>query len=205
MIDSIKWLGHGSFVIEGPPIIYIDPWRVVKRAFFPDVILISHDHYEHFSVADINKLRGPHTRLISNANVVEQLGWGEVLRPWQGITVDKASIKAVPAYSVASMRHPKEAGGLGFVISLNLYDIYYAGGTQRIPEMETIRPDVAILPIDNDGTLDVMEAAEVVRQMRPRWVIPCNWGASGGAASIMEARQLKETVRDYTEVIIPET
>ena len=155
MIENIRWLGHGSFVIEGPPLIYIDPWRVVKKVFHPDVILISHDHYEHFSIADITKLRGPDTRIIGNQTIVNQVDGGQLLRPWQSITVDRANIKAVPAYSPGSMTHPQEAGGLGYVISLNLYDIYYAGGTGIIPEMDKIQPDIAILPIDGDGTLSV--------------------------------------------------
>jgi L-ascorbate metabolism protein UlaG (beta-lactamase superfamily) len=204
MIDSIKWFGHGSFAIEGPPLIYIDPWRVAKHVFHPDAILVSHDHYESFSIADISKLRGPTTQILSNPTVIEQLDDGTVLRPWQSITIDRASIKAVPAYSPTSIRHPEEAGGLGFVISLNLYDIYYAGGTQIIPEMDHIHPDVAILPIDGDGTLTVAEAADVVRQMRPRWVLPSNWGPAGDGASIVEARQLQELVQDYAQVIIPE-
>ncbi len=204
MIENIKWLGHGSFVIEGPPIIYIDPWRVVKQVFHPDVILISHEHYDHFSVADISKIRGPETRIISNETIAAQLDGVTVLRPWQSITVERASIKAVPAYSLNSLQHPKEAGGLGFVISLNLYDIYYAGDTQIIPEMERIQPDIAILPIDGNGTLTVEQAAQVVRKMRPRWVIPSNWGTTTEGASSIDAKTLQELVRDYAKVIIPE-
>ncbi|MFW5692027.1 MAG: MBL fold metallo-hydrolase [Chloroflexota bacterium] len=204
MIENIKWLGHGSFMIEGPPLIYIDPWRVIKKVFHPDVILVSHDHYDHFSIADINKVRGPDTRIITNETVADQLDGCTILRPWHSLTVDRASIKAVPAYSVDSMRHPQEAGGLGFVISLNLYDIYYAGDTEAIPEMDAIHPDIAILPIDGDGTMNVSQAVEVIQRMRPRWVIPSNWGSTSERAGLMDVRELQEMARDYTEVLLPE-
>src|SRR5436309_1097263 len=135
MIDRIQWLGFGSFFIPGPPLIYINPWRITRNTFLADVILVTHHHYEHCSLADIQKLRGPQTRVISNELVAREVAGCEVLRPWQSMQVDRAGIKAVPAYSPNSWQHPLEDGGLGFVISLNLYDIYYAGDTQIIPEM----------------------------------------------------------------------
>ena len=205
MIDRIRWLGHGSFLIEGPPAIYINPWRVLRNPSPPDVILIGHDHYEHCSPADIDKLRGPHTRVIGSPGVAAAIDGCEVLRPWQSITIDRASIKGIPAYSPHDMRHPVEAGGLGFLISINLYDIYYAGDTGVIPEMSLLHPDIAILPIDDNGTMTIEEAAEIARRLQPRWVFPCNWGLSPGTgASHLDARLFRDSVGDSVEVIIPE-
>jgi L-ascorbate metabolism protein UlaG (beta-lactamase superfamily) len=203
MIDRIRWLGHGSFVIQGLPLIYINPWRVVRSTFHPDVILVSHDHYEHCSLADINKLRGPETTIIGNEAVAGQVEGCTVLRPWQSISVDQASIKAVPAYSPDDLRHPIEAGGLGFVISVKYYDIYYAGDTQEIPEMDYIRPDIAILPVDGQGTLTIQQAAEVINKMRPRWVIPSNWGTLATVPSRLDVQMFKELVGGRAEVVIP--
>lgn len=199
MIDRIQWLGYGSFFIQGPPLIYINPWRITRNTFLADVILVSHNHYEHCSLADIQKLRGAETRVIGNEMVAQEIEGCEMLRPWQSIKVDRAGIKAIPAYSPESWQHPLEDGGLGFVISLNLYDIYYAGDTQIIPEMNRLRPDIAILPIDGNGTLTLLEAVEVVKQMRPRWVIPSNWGPETEA----NARRFKEEVAGRAEVIMP--
>ena len=199
MIEQIQWLGYGSFLIQGPPLIYINPWRVARHTFHADVILIGHNHYEHCSLADINKLRGPETRVIGNDLVAAEIDGTQILRPWQSIRVDRAGIKAIPAYSVKGWQHPLEDGGLGFIISLNLYDIYYAGDTEIIPEMSNVHPDIAILPIDGNGTLNVMEAVEVVRQMRPRWVIPSNWGTETEA----NARLFKREIGGRAEVLMP--
>lgn len=203
MMDRIQWAGHGSFIVQGPPIIYINPWRVVRSVFHADVILVSHDHYDACSLADIEKLRGDSTIVIGNERVAAQIRDTTLLRPWHSITIDAASIKAVPAYSTRSLLHPAEDGGLGFIISLNLYDIYYAGDTETIPEMTRIRPDIAILPIDGSGTMTVEEAADVVKAMRPRWVIPCNWGAIGQSATALDAQRFQELVSDRAEVTIP--
>ena len=207
MIDRIKWLGHGSFLIQGPPIIFIDPWRVVRAAFHADVILISHTHYDHCSPADINKLRGPDTIIIGNEHVASQIDKTTVLRPWQSLTIDRLSIKAIPAYHPDGSQHPKEAGGLGFVLSLNFYDIYYAGDTGLIPEMERLHPDIAMLPIDNNGTMSVETAAEAVQILQPDIVFPANWGDNTEGASTVDARLFKERVtqaNSQTRVILPE-
>ena len=73
MIDRIRWQGHASFTIEGAPFIQIAPWRVVKRESPPDAILIGHDHYDHCSPADVEKIRGEHTVIIGNENVARAI------------------------------------------------------------------------------------------------------------------------------------
>jgi L-ascorbate metabolism protein UlaG (beta-lactamase superfamily) len=200
MLDRIQWLGHGGFFIQGPPLIYINPWRVARHTFHADVILVSHNHYNACSLADIDKLCGAETRVFGNQLVANEVADCEILRPWQCVTIDRARINAVPAYSNDSLQHAQAEGGLGFIISLNYFDIYYAGDTQIIPEMARIRPDIAILPIDGNGTLSVEDAAEVVKEMRPRWVIPCNWSSQ----TEVNARRFKELVGGRAEVLIPE-
>lgn len=200
MIDRIQWLGHGSFLIQGPPLIYINPWRVARTIFHADVILITHDHYQHCSEADVEKLCGPDTIVISNDKAAQVIHDTTILRPWQCLSIDRASIKAVPAYSPNDWRHPQSDGGLGFVISVNYYDIYYAGDTQIIPEMSTIKPDIAILPIDGNGTLNIEDAVEVVRMMRPQYAIPSNWGNALEGATRVDALAFERQASEYTRI-----
>lgn len=203
MIKRIQWLGHGSFIITGTPLIYINPWRVVKETTPADLILVGHDHYEHCSPADIQKLRGEDTQVITNQAVAEQIDHCTVLRPWHTLNVGKASIKAVPAYSENALHHPLKAGGLGFIISIDFYDIYYAGDTGKIPEMNNLRPDIAILPIDGNDTLTIDDAVDVVKNMRPRWVFPSNWNTTGNVVGLQEAQEFKDKVGNRAEVILP--
>lgn len=202
MIDRIQWLGHGSFVIQGSPLIYINPWRITRTDCPADVILVSHERYDHCSLADIDKLRGEHTVVIGSERVAKEIQGCRVLLPWQSIAVDRACVKAVPAYSVDNPRHSRNDSGLGFVISLNYYDIYYAGDTGVIPEMESIRPDIAILPIDGASTMTPQQAAQVTKQMSPRWVIPCNWGAGSGSANRVDAQLFEREVGSASEVLL---
>ncbi len=202
MIERIEWLGHASFRIQGMPLIYIDPWRIARNAFHADIILVTHDHYDHCSPADVEKLRGPGTMVVSNNMAASILG-GEVtiLRPWQMLTIDKVCIRAVPAYN---SHHPQEFGGLGFVISLDHYDIYYAGDTDLIPEMSSLRPDIAILPIGGRQTMDVSSAVEAVRRMKPRWVLPSHFGTPSEGGTPLDVRLFEEGVQGLAEFVHPD-
>ncbi|MCZ7544641.1 MAG: MBL fold metallo-hydrolase [Anaerolineae bacterium] len=106
----------------------------------------------------------------------------KVLRPWQSINIGDVNIQGVPAYTPYSAAHAREAGGLGFVISVSRFDIYYAGDTGPIPEMDRIRADIVLVPINERATMSPEEAAGVVNRMRPRFAVPYNWGSDIGAS-----------------------
>jgi L-ascorbate metabolism protein UlaG (beta-lactamase superfamily) len=203
MIQDIQWLGHGSFLIHSDLMIFINPWRIVRTPFRADIILIGHDHYDHCSPVDVDKLRSETTTILGNERVAQHIPQTHVLRAWQSVAFGRVSIKTVPAYSTQAGQHAPSQGGLGFILSLNYFDIYYAGDTQLIPEMEQFRPDIAILPIDNDSTLSVESAVEAVKVLRPRWVIPSNWGATGEGVTELEAKRFKHLIGQQAEVILP--
>ncbi len=202
MIERIQWLGHSSFIIQGNPQIYIAPWRVPKPSNPPDAILIGHNHYDHCSSADIEKVRGTNTQVIGNEQVADIIADTTIIRPWQSITIDRANIKAIPAYSPNDLRHPIKDNGLGFVISIDYYDIYYVGDAKIIPEMEMLHPDIILLPIDGYGRLSVDEAVQVVDMLKPRWVIPYNWGGSGEEATSIDAQTFSEKIGGRAEVLL---
>ncbi len=202
MIDQIRWLGHGSFVIQGTPLIYINPWRIAGTDTSADVILLSDEHYSHCSPADIRKLRRSHTQIIGSSRAAQEIEGCAVLRPWQSVTIGRACIKAVPADSGRPLHGELNSSGLGFLISANYYDIYYAGDTHPTPDMAAMHPDIAILPINGRDTMTVDEAAEATRQLRPRWVIPFNWGSGSGDTTRMEALMFAERVGSAAEVLL---
>ena len=181
MIDQIQWLGHASFRIQGPPLIYVNPWRVARNAFHADAIIVTNDLFDHCSPADIEKLRGPDTVIIASESAADALGGDvTVLRPWQCMNIGEACITAVPAYTFTE-HYPVSKGGLGFVFSIDYYDIYYAGVTDWLPELERLRVDIAILPVAaGPGTLNQDRMLALVDVMEPEWVVPSHWGTFGG-------------------------
>ena len=201
MIDRIQWLGHASFRIQGPPLIYINPWHVARNAFHADVILVTSDQYDHCSPSDIDKLRGPNTVVVASPLAAAAIGdHATVLRPWQSLNIGSARVTAVPAYTFTN-HHPVSKGELGFVISLDYYDIYYAGSTDVIPELEHIQADVAILPIAaGQGTMSIEQAASLVNRMKPSWVIASHWGTIGGTH--LDVQALARQVGEHSKVVM---
>lgn len=203
MIDRIRWLGHASFCIEDSPRIMIDPWRVVDTGTPPDVILVSHEHYDHCSPADVNKLIGPNTRVIASRTAAEHLDCeATVLRPWQVINIGRACIKAVPAYTFNG-EHPAHRDDLGFVISLNYTDIYYAGDTDFIPELRGIHCDIAILPAGKRGLMPPKDAADFVRNAGAKYVIPSHIGNTMESARRMNVQVFERILGDLVTIVNP--
>ncbi|MFN7208894.1 MAG: MBL fold metallo-hydrolase [Aggregatilineales bacterium] len=201
MLDRIEWLGYASFRLMGDPIIYIDPWRITRPDHVADAILISHDHYDHCSPADIAKVCGAHSQIIASRSAAAQLEGALSARPWQVFKVGRALIRTVPAYNAA---HPQALEHLGFVIGLDHYDLYYVGDSGVIPEMAKLQPDIVILPIGGAHSMTLSAAIEAVRLMRPRYVIPSHWGSAHEGATLLDARALAEQIGDLAEVIIPQ-
>ena len=82
VLKRISWLGHDSFRIGGQPTIYFDPWKL--KSFPPaDIILISHDHFDHFSKDDVAKLCKADTVVVTTPVVAEQLTGGKAVQEQQ--------------------------------------------------------------------------------------------------------------------------
>lgn len=197
MLDQIEWLGYDSFALHTAPNIYINPWRIITGGpgqRIADIILISSSQHHHCSPADIDKLSAEHTIIIAPEAVARERRNAYVLRPWQTMTVGRVGIKGVPTYSSVQGQRTR-TDELGFVISYNYFDLYYASSTVFFPELRTLRPDIAILPIDGHP-LTAADAAEMAAAIRPRTVIPSRWSLTSGAAGRMDARLFATAVAE---------
>ena len=72
MAVELTWLGHASFRIAGSQVVYIDPWKL-SEASRADVIIVSHDHYDHLSLEDIKAVSGPDTQVVAPADAAGKL------------------------------------------------------------------------------------------------------------------------------------
>jgi len=191
MIENIHWLGHDSFRLDGSSTVYIDPWKLGAGAPRADLVLVTHDHFDHFSPADIARVVTPRTTLIGPASVTAQVeGVAAVtLSAGETVTVGGVTVTAVPAYNLDKFRqpgevfHPREAGGLGYIVELDGRRIYHAGDTDAIPEMRDLRCDVALLPVSGTYVMTAEEAAEACRMIAAVSVVPMHFGDIVGTAA----------------------
>ena len=203
MGTTIQWLGHASFRIShNETIIYIDPWKLKNEPNDATIVLVSHNHYDHYSTDDIAKVSGPDTKLIASADVIAKEHAGEAIMP--GLTVELGGVRiiAVPAYNPAKEFHPRANNWVGFVIEIDSKRIYYAGDTDLTEEMKVLKNiDVALLPVGGTYTMDATEAAEAANHIKPRKVIPYHWGDIVGELS--DAKKFAEMAECRTTVITP--
>ncbi len=147
MAKKIFWLGHDSFRIDAAKRIYFDPFQISEGPK-ADMILISHDHFDHCSPDDVAKVHQPATVIITEKDAAKKLkGDVRVLKPGESVTVDDVKVEAVPSYNTDKEFHPKKKGWLGFVVELEGVRIYHAGDADFIPEMKDFKVDIALLPV----------------------------------------------------------
>ena len=189
-VEQIHWLGHASFRIDGGKTIYIDPWQM-GDAPPADVILVTHDHYDHFSPEDIRKIRRPAATVVSVRDCTEKVpGKTETVKTDDRIVVDDIVIEVVPAYNVNKQFHPKRNGWVGFIIEVDGTRIYHAGDTDLIPEMAEIRADIALFPVGGTYTMDAAEAADAAGIIKPAISIPMHYATIVGSED--DARKFRE-------------
>ena len=179
LLGHLHWLGHASFRFDGPPTIYLDPASPGSEKRAADIILISHEHSDHYSPATLKQISKPETVIVTSPQVAAMLekvegiaGQVRALQPGERVTVGDVEIEAVAAYNMDKSFHPKTAGGLGFIVTWGGERLYFAGDTSRIPEMADIECDVALLPIDGTYTMDVAEAAQAAADIGPKVAVP---------------------------------
>jgi L-ascorbate metabolism protein UlaG (beta-lactamase superfamily) len=201
MLEKIKWLGHASFKIAGPPVIYIDPWKLTdgEKA---DIILITHSHHDHCSPEDIAKIQKEDTIIVSTQDSAAKLkGTVKIIKPGDKIKIKDLEIEAVPAYNINKSFHPKDNGWVGYVISMAGVRIYHAGDTDLIPEMRDIKADIALLPVGGTYTMNAEEAARAANTIMPQVAIPMHYGTIIGSIKDAEKfrRHCKVEVRILTQ------
>ena len=65
---QISGLGHSSFKIKEEKTIYIDPYQINEKDK-ADIILISHDHFDHLEIESINKISTSETTIIFSLGI----------------------------------------------------------------------------------------------------------------------------------------
>jgi L-ascorbate metabolism protein UlaG (beta-lactamase superfamily) len=187
---KISWLGHDGFKIKNSKTIYVDPY-VMEAGEKADIILISHEHFDHYSPGVIKKIVTPNTTIITTALVKRQLSGTKTkeiraVKPGEKIFVDDVSVETVPAYNLNKFRspgqpfHSKQEEMLGFIVTINGVRIYHAGDTDSVPEMEGMNVDIACLPVSGTYVMTAEEAAEAVSRIKPKIAIPMHYGSIVG-------------------------
>jgi len=189
MLERFTWFRQSSYRWDGDGLtLYIDPWE--SEGGSADLILLTHAHFDHYQPEEIERLRGEGTRIVAPHDIARELG-GDVtaVAPGDSLEVSGVKIQAVPAYNIAEARlemHPKANNWVGYLLTLGGHTYYHAGDTDHLPELESVRANVAFLPIGGTYTMDPGEAGGLARAIGPELAVPMHYGFVVGSPSDAE-------------------
>lgn len=191
LMCGVEVLGHNSLRFDKDgKIIYVDPFRISGTPVPADIIFVTHEHYDHLSEEDIDKLIKPGTMLVLPEScrdaVPEQIACVFFAKPGESYEVDGLRFEAVRAYNPEKAFHPYNRDWLGYLLELEGALYYVAGDTDLTLEAAEVSCDVAFLPVGGTYTMTAEEAAELANTIRPAVAVPVHYGIIVGNDSCAE-------------------
>lgn len=187
---SITWSGHAGFkIIYGNMKVYIDPYKLSKsyeKISDADVVLITHNHFDHLSIEDLKNIINERTVIVSAQECLSQLKSLKVkesigIDPHNSVKVDDLRIETVPAYNIDKDFHPKNDKKIGFIVEFGNDRLYHTGDSDIIPEMKDTNPTVVLIPVSGTYVMTAEEASRAVNELiNPKIAIPMHYGTIVG-------------------------
>ena len=203
MLDNIKVLYHSSIRMDKEKIIYVDPFKIDKNYNDADMIFITHDHYDHYSEEDIDKVKKANSIFIVPENLLKKLikkGINDeniiTLAPEDIEIIDGIKIEAIHSYNIDKPFHPKEKNWLGYIIEIDGVRYYISGDTDITRENKKVKCDVAFVPVGGTYTMNFKEAAKFVNIIKPKIAVPIHYGSVVGT---------KQDATDFIKLLYPTT
>lgn len=203
MLKNVKVLYHASIVLYDN--IYIDPYKIENETHNAKYLFITHSHYDHFSIEDIEKVRNEDTIFFVTPDCKEKLleiGVDEkrivTVAPDEMYRFNKIEVQVIPAYNVNKEYHKKEYGWVGYLIKIKGVTYYITGDTDVNEDIQNIKCDVLFVPIGGTYTMDYKEAADYTNSIKPKYVIPIHYGTTVGKKEDgIEFAKLLDTKIEY--------
>ena len=201
---QIKWYGHDTFTIKNNVTVCIDPYKLTKP-LSADIILISHNHFDHLSEDDLSKITNKNTIIVAPNECISQLSKIKnkkiiTILPNEEKTINNVKIKAVPAYNINKINpdtkkpfHPKEDSKVGYIVTINGTSVYHTGDSDLIPEMTELMPNILLVPVSGTYVMTASEAANAVAKIKPKLAIPMHYGTIVGSDE--DAKEFKSLVK----------
>ena len=187
MLENIEVLYHSSIRINKEKTIYIDPFKIDRNYNDADIVFITHDHYDHYSEEDIDKVINENTTIIIPEELLTKLlrkGINKnaiiTVEPNEKYMVQGIKFETIPAYNTNKTFHPKENGWVGYIITLDDIRYYIAGDTDITEENRRVKYDVAFVPVGGTYTMDFKEAARLINEIQPKIAVPIHYGSVVG-------------------------
>jgi len=200
---KITFIGHASLIFTfNEKVIHVDPdGGLADYSSLPkaDIILITHEHGDHFDLSAIKILRTDQTELVLTETCAKKISGGIVMKNGDVQIIQGIKIEAIPAYNIIHKRdngqpfHPKGVGN-GYILTFGDKRVYVAGDTENITEMKILQGiDVAFLPMNLPYTMTPEMVADAAKSFIPKILYPYHYGNT-------DTSKLVELMKDEQEI-----
>ena len=183
-MNNAKALYHSSILIDNN--IYVDPYNLQGQQNAARLVLITHSHYDHFSLQDIAKIASKDTIFVSVQEVVDQLnanGYTNtvVVKPNDKYQAADVCIETFASYNISKPFHPKANGWVGYKITIKGISYIVVGDSDATDELQQQKCDVLFVPIGGTYTMDAKQAAQLTNTIEPTLVVPTHYNSIVGS------------------------
>jgi len=205
ILRGFTHLNHASIKIQRDKVVYIDPFQIEEAPHDADIIFCTHDHSDHLNPDAIRKVMKGDTVIVvprKNVKKFKKFDLKEIIgvEPNNEYSANGIKFKTVPAYNVDKKFHKKKKNWVGYILTLDNADFYFAGDTDYIPEMDDIKADVVFIPVGGVYTCNAVEAARAVNAIKPKVAVPIHFGSVVGTKD--DARTFIENLDQGIEGVI---
>ena len=174
---------QSSIRIEGSKVLYFDPFQITEATNDADIIFITHEHYDHFELDSIAKIKKEDTLLVApesmKKKVISEGGLASdqcvFYNPGEEHKQGEITIETISAYNKLKPFHPKGKKWQGYVVQMDGIRYYVAGDTDVNEDIRKVQCDVAMIPIGGHYTMDKKQAADYAAALKPQAVIPTHY------------------------------
>ncbi|MFB6249405.1 MAG: metal-dependent hydrolase [Salinibacter sp.] len=190
---DLTYYGHSTFQLEtGDTTLLFDPFfaenphtDVTADAFDPDVLLLTHAHFDHYSDVE-GVLAGSNPLVIANFEITQRVSQDydhDAIQPLNeggNAGFDWGTVESVHARHSSSFPDGSYGGvPLGFVLELDEGVVYNTGDTAPFAEMQWIGDrwdvDLMLAPVGNVFTMGIHGALHTAEMVGPSRVAPLHY------------------------------
>jgi L-ascorbate metabolism protein UlaG (beta-lactamase superfamily) len=175
---------HASLMLEaGGQVVHVDPWSQGNYDGLPqaDLLLITDTHSDHLDAKAIARLRKPQTTVIASPGAAAKIDGAKAIRNGESTQWGPWKIEALPMYNIKRGPEPgkvfhEKGRGNGYVLTYGGFRLYISGDTEGTPEMRALKNiDAALISMNLPYTMPPDEAADAVRDFKPKVAIPYHY------------------------------
>ena len=194
---KILYQGHGSLrmTLENGKVVYIDPFAGEGYDMPADLILVTHQHFDH-NKTDLP----PHAENCFIFDNSDALKGGE----YRTLDIYGLHIEPVQAYN---KNHPVTEC-VGYLVSVEGKTVYFAGDTSKTEQMQSLAEkniDCAFLPADGIYNMDIPEAIECAELIKAKRTFPIHISPARGGKDdkLFDEERAKRFVTESAAIIKP--